>query len=145
MAKEINNELRKNITEKAFFEHYDKYGVKKLPVHGKNNIRFDFNGNKIIGERSLLKLTKSLDGIWNDWYITQKHINNNSGGSQDNQIRDVYHTLSYALKGNNKCITCIEGNFPIEKIKELKELENENIKVFYEKEFEKWIKTMLQN
>lgn len=55
--------------------------------------------------------------------------------------RDVYNTLLYGKKGNNKVIACLGGNAYSENdIKQYKELESDNIKIFFEDEFETWLK-----
>lgn len=86
-------------------------GIKRLPQMGKNCIRFDREGN-ICSEKSIA-MTKSVDFIIKDAFITQKYTRN-QGGAQDNQFQDVINFLN-AGSIKNKVGALLDGEYWEEK------------------------------
>lgn len=98
---------KQNVSEKAFFEFTQ---LEKLPQSGENAIRF---GN-----------SKSADFKVNDWFGTQKYIEE-AGGAQDNQINDAFLFAEEANKAGKKAIVCIDGDYG-KKIASQRKTENDN-------------------
>lgn len=94
---------KQNISEKLAIEIL---GVKKLPVSGKNCIRFNDKGEIVTTTSGN---TKSTDFMYGEYYATQKYTDG-TGGAQDNQRNDV---IDFLKRGsiNHKVAAIVDGAY----------------------------------
>lgn len=105
---------RQNITEKAVANKIKKFKKVKDFINLPPTANLFVEDGEITNKR---KLNKSIDYTWKTGdkkvYASQKYTKD-SGGSQDNQYKDIVSFLSSAIKSQNKEIVffaIVDGNY----------------------------------
>lgn len=144
----IKDPAKQNIYEKTAVDYLTPYfqggAFRKVSPAGTNALFLDEEG-RITIERSI-ECTKSIDfqGFKNNkfYYITHKYTKE-SGGAQDNQLNDVKHFLSNAMKSDNSLgylVAILDGPYYKNKFEELRRVYNkENILIVTIEEFATYI------
>jgi hypothetical protein len=119
------------------YNEMHKNQITKMPVSGPKSRCFDLETGNIVAPSQATNKTKTLDGInrKTKTYFILKHIGQ-SGGSQDNQYRDLLEQINAAKKYLIKrrvwkfCIV-VSGDFIFKKQEELETVCSKSLKLVF--------------